>query len=77
MPRIRLADSFCTDINSELDELDREEFFRLKKVKSNKERASKAAGAEAEKRRRGSDKENEAGGGSRDLLEEEDEDVIF
>ena len=74
----RSAHSFA-DINSELDELDREEFFRLKKVKSNKERASAAANAEAaKKRRQGGDKENETGLGQRDVLgEEDDEDVIF
>ncbi|KAI7023758.1 V-type proton ATPase subunit [Hortaea werneckii] len=52
-------------INSELDEVDREEFFRLKKVKGVKERAraeeDAAAAAELKKRtgREGSDKENE------------------
>lgn len=47
-------------INSELDELDREEFFRLKKVKNVKERAAAAEEAERmKKKRRDSDKENE------------------
>ena len=61
-------------INSELDEVDREEFYRLKKVKSNKQRDTEAA----EKARRGSDKENADGPAPADLLGEvEDEDVIF
>jgi len=35
-----------TDINSELDELDREEFYRLKKVSGKKQRDVAAADAE-------------------------------
>ncbi len=75
-------------INSELDELDREEFFRLKKVQNKKQRetaaqdaemrikrdeaAAKAAAGEAQPE---SDKEN---AGSADILgEQEDADVIF
>lgn len=50
-------------INSELDELDREEFFRLKKVKNVKERAVAAEEAERQKKKKkddeDSDKENE------------------
>lgn len=68
-------------INSELDELDREEFYRLKKVKNNKQRDNAAAELEdAEKaKRRGSDKENTADDpGATDILgENEDQDVIF
>ena len=49
-------------INSELDELDREEFFRLKKVKNVKERAAAAEEAERQKKKKkeddDSDKEN-------------------
>ena len=65
-------------INAELDELDREEFYRLKKVKGNKQRDNERSEA-AEKARRGSDKENNADGlGGGDILgEQEDEDVIF
>jgi V-type H+-transporting ATPase subunit D len=64
-------------INSELDELDREEFYRLKKVKNNKQRDNEAK--EQEAKRRGSDKENTADDpGATDILgEQEDQDVIF
>ncbi|CZT06779.1 probable vacuolar ATP synthase subunit D [Rhynchosporium agropyri] len=76
-------------INSELDELDREEFFRLKKVQGKKQRdtaaqdeemrirreAKEAAAAGKDKKDKDSDKENEGGG---DILgESEDNDVIF
>ncbi len=66
-------------INSELDELDREEFFRLKKVKGVKERAKAEEDAERSKKaRRESDKENEQNGESKNVLGDEgDEDVIF
>ena len=75
-----------SDINSELDELDREEFFRLKKVQGKKQRDTAAQDEEMRIRReakeaaaagkdKGSDKENE---GSGDILgESEDADVIF
>jgi len=67
-------------INSELDELDREEFYRLKKVKNNKQRDNDAAEQEEKaSKRRGSDKENTAeDSGAADVLgEQEDQDVIF
>ena len=65
-------------INSELDELDREEFYRLKKVKSNKQRDNDAAEQEKVSKRRGSDKENADDPGATDILgEQEDQDVIF
>lgn len=67
-------------INSELDELDREEFYRLKKVKNNKQRDNDAAEKEEKaSKRRGSDKENNAGNsGAADVFgEQEDQDVIF
>lgn len=66
-------------INSELDELDREEFYRLKKVKNNKQRDNDAKEAEEKARRKGSDKENSADApGAGDVLgEQQDEDVIF
>lgn len=65
---------FLEDINSELDELDREDFYRLKKVrqtkgypspllterkvKNNKQRDIAAADRENAAKRRSSDKEN-------------------
>ena len=62
-------------INSELDEMDREEFYRLKKVKNNKQRDA-AQAEEQSKTRRDSDKENEEA--TPDILgEQEDQDVIF
>lgn len=68
-------------INSELDELDREEFYRLKKVKNNKQRDNAAAEMEdnEKSKRRGSDKENTVDDpGATDILgENEDQDVIF
>ncbi len=71
-------------INSELDELDREEFYRLKKVKNNKLRDNEAkekelASKELASNRRDSDKENIADDpGATDILgEQEDQDVIF
>ncbi|KAL9577144.1 MAG: hypothetical protein Q9212_006559 [Teloschistes hypoglaucus] len=66
------------DINSELDEVDREEFYRLKKVKNNKQRDIEASDREQAAKRRGSDKENEEGPDASDVLgEQEDQDVIF
>lgn len=68
-------------INSELDELDREEFYRLKKVSGKKQRDAAAeeklrqeAKASAEKKER----EVEEATDSQDLLGDKDnEDVIF
>ncbi|POV94327.1 hypothetical protein PSTT_16913, partial [Puccinia striiformis] len=68
-------------INSELDEGDREDFFRLKKVQAKKK--ERTAIAEAEKRERilsgqgGEFDDDGEGGGGTDLLGERDEDVIF
>ena len=70
-------------INSELDELDREEFYRLKKVSNKKQRDSAAADAEMAAKRRRENKENVETNGSHDgttkdiLGDEEDEDIIF
>lgn len=70
-------------INSELDELDREEFYRLKKVSNKKQRDSAAADAEivATREREAADKraaEVEAVPEVPDVLgENEDADVIF
>lgn len=65
-----------------MDELDREEFFRLKKVKNVKEREKQRSEKES---RSHSDKENEQfdsqgggeEGGSNVLGDDEDKDVIF
>ncbi|KAK8128707.1 H(+)-transporting V1 sector ATPase subunit D [Apiospora sp. TS-2023a] len=68
-------------INSELDELDREEFYRLKKVANKKQRDTAASDAELKKKMEAEDKENaraSGGQGPSDLLgENEDDDVIF
>jgi len=64
-------------INSELDELDREEFYRLKKVSNKKQKDAAAGDAEraAERKKKGAAEEN---GVAADVLgEQEDEDVIF
>jgi len=68
-------------INSELDELDREEFYRLKKVSNKKQRDTAEKDKEIMEARKkqgaSSDKEN-ADGESNDVLgEHEDDDVIF
>ena len=59
--------------------MDREEFYRLKKVKGMKEKDKAAEEAEHTKRRRDSDKENEEDDTApKDMLgDEEDQDVIF
>lgn len=70
-------------INSELDELDREEFYRLKKVSGKKERDAAAAEKVREgEKKANSEKEIEESVGSfvdqKDLLGDNDnEDVIF
>lgn len=70
-------------INSELDELDREEFYRLKKVKGAKEREAKAQEAARNEKKEKEDKNGEKTGdvpeqGGKDLLGDSDEeDVIF
>ncbi|KAI9675167.1 MAG: H(+)-transporting V1 sector ATPase subunit D [Trizodia sp. TS-e1964] len=65
-------------INSELDELDREEFYRLKKVSNKKQRDNAAADVEAAKRKLARGKESghnsEAAG---DILGGDDQDIIF
>ena len=60
--------------------MDREEFFRLKKVKGIKEKTQAAEDAKLLKRRKDdSDKENDADRSApKDMLgDEEDQDVIF
>ena len=81
------------DINSELDELDREEFYRLKKVSNKKQRDNAAADAEILAARQ-KEAEQQAQNGKEDkttedkktneetettdvLGEQEDNDVIF
>ncbi|KAF5127953.1 V-type proton ATPase subunit D [Metarhizium anisopliae] len=71
-------------INSELDELDREEFYRLKKVANKKQRDTAAADAEMKAKRQASssrevgDKIESDATGPTDILAGEDEDdVIF
>lgn len=75
-------------INSELDEMDREEFFRLKKVQAAKKKRQAAGEAEAEATAAASAKQqtggmndlnnNDAPPLSSDMLnQDKDEDVIF
>jgi V-type H+-transporting ATPase subunit D len=69
-------------INSELDELDREEFYRLKKVSGKKQRDAAAEEKEKEARNAAAaSKENapvDSAADSGDLLRDNDaEDVIF
>jgi V-type H+-transporting ATPase subunit D len=69
-------------INSELDELDREEFFRLKKVSGKKERDAQAEEAERQKAKKAAEEkgvDSQADDGPQDILGggEDDEDVIF
>lgn len=78
-------------INSELDELDREEFYRLKKVKNNKQRdqaaeearedsnqVSSVKDANGKKAKKDDDEDEEEAPETKDVLgEQEDEDVIF
>ncbi|KAI1848185.1 hypothetical protein JX265_011769 [Neoarthrinium moseri] len=71
-------------INSELDELDREEFYRLKKVAGKKQRDTAAADAEMKAKKEAQAKDGqenvapEGDNGPSDILATgEDEDVIF
>ncbi|KAI5805124.1 ATP synthase subunit D-domain-containing protein [Geopyxis carbonaria] len=67
-------------INSELDELDREEFYRLKKVQGKKQRDSAEADKEMAERKKALEEKlaGQENGESGDLMgEKEDEDVIF
>jgi V-type H+-transporting ATPase subunit D len=68
-----------SDINSELDELDREEFYRLKKVSNKKQRDQAAADKEIlAQREKNKHKEEPQKVETTDVLgEQEDEDVIF
>jgi len=67
-------------INSELDELDREEFYRLKKVSGKKQRDQAVADAEQAKQRQKdrAEENGESTAEAQDVLgENEDNDVIF
>lgn len=68
-------------INSELDELDREEFYRLKKVQGKKHRDQEIADKETKAKKlllgEGVQGESKVEGGGDVLGEKEDEDVIF
>jgi len=69
-------------IMSELDEMDREEFFRLKKVQGKKKRDTAARQIEAEEAQAARDDaptavEEYDNEGSSNLLSEKDNDVIF
>jgi V-type H+-transporting ATPase subunit D len=66
-------------INSELDELDREEFYRLKKVSGKKQRdAAVEEAARLEKKKAEDSAEAEDAAESKDLLGDDDnQDVIF
>lgn len=75
-------------INSELDEMDREEFFRLKKIQAKKKRDTAESEAVRAKQRAAADERGEevhpddgiGGGeaGGKDMLDQgKDEDVIF
>ena len=73
------ADETSVDINSELDELDREEFYRLKKVANKKARDIAAEDEERRQRKmaRG-EVDNDEDTGPADMLKaEDDDDVIF
>jgi len=73
------------DINSELDELDREEFYRLKKVSGKKQRDQAAADEEMKKQKlreqqngtKKKDEDDDDEGPTDVLGEHEDDDVIF
>lgn len=72
------------DINSELDELDREEFYRLKKVAGKKQRDTAAEDEELKARKlaleaaaQGKAKDQKTDEEPADLLAEGDDDVIF
>lgn len=76
------AENTIKYINSELDELDREEFYRLKKVQGKKKRDATSAEEEAKKKaaeiqHSGKEIQSEGDVASEDVLGTQDEDVIF
>lgn len=71
-----ISRSYVLDINSELDELDREEFYRLKKVSNKKQKDTAEADAEIIAARQRAN-EKDAPEPTDVLGETEDSDVIF
>jgi V-type H+-transporting ATPase subunit D len=76
------AENTIKYINSELDELDREEFYRLKKVQGKKKRDATIAEEEAKKKAAeiqvsGKEIQTEGDVASEDVLGTQDEDLIF
>lgn len=72
----RSTNSNPADINSELDELDREEFYRLKKVSGKKQRDVAAADAEmAAAKQKEAEKRAQYGTPTQEAKEEKGEDV--
>lgn len=76
MPKLENTISY---IISELDEMDREEFFRLKKVQAKKKKNKEEEETKKkEAKQQNDDAESEGGRGKGDILAEgKDEDVIF
>ena len=69
-------------INSELDEMDREEFFRLKKVQAAKKKRQAIADAEQlalqdERKSKSGDIDVDAFSSTNMLTQDQDDDVIF
>lgn len=79
--KTNVANAYEIDINSELDEVDREEFYRLKKVANKKQRDTAASDAEMKAKKAtaaGKDNGGDRNSGPSDMLNAgEEEDVIF
>jgi V-type H+-transporting ATPase subunit D len=76
------AENTIKYINSELDELDREEFYRLKKVQGKKKKDARLAEEEAKKKaaklqESGKPVESENDVAKEGVLDTQDEDIIF